>query len=80
MAAIAFFVLLIILGFFGVATAVLVYHFRNYRLHKEHHRLMAGIFIIGSALFVCAELYLFSAVPWDSLAEYLPVRNQEQTL
>lgn len=80
MVAIAFFLLLIIFSFFAVATVVLLYHFQNYRLHKEHHRLMAGIFVIGSTLFVCAELYLFFAVPWESLAEYLPTRNQERTL
>ncbi len=80
MAAIAFFLLFIVFAFFGVATAVLLYHIQSYRLRKEHHRLMAGVFVIGSALLVCAELYLFAAVPWDSLAEYLPVRNREQTL
>lgn len=74
----AFFALMVVYSFFGMATAMLLYHFRSYRLKNEHHQWIIFFFLAGSVVLMYLEFFFFGAADWDGILEL--IRNRSTTL
>lgn len=73
---IAFFILFVIMAFFALGSAILIYHFARFRFSKEHHRLLISAFVFVSIAFVIIELALFFAIDWETIQSL--IENQFQ--
>jgi RsiW-degrading membrane proteinase PrsW (M82 family) len=64
---IPFYVLVMILAIFTLASIILLYHFFKYRLYKKSNRIFIVAFVVGSLLFVVFEFLIFFSMDWQVL-------------
>jgi len=67
MAMIPFYILVMILSLFALASIILLYHFFKYRLYKKSNRAFIVVFIVGSLFFVFFEFLIFFSTDWQVL-------------
>ena len=53
----------------AVITLVVAYHFDRFGIEKNRHRIVAGVFLVGSCVFIIAEIVLLRAVSWDDVLQ-----------
>lgn len=68
----AFSILLLVFGGFGVMFAVIVFHLKRYAIPGDKMPIILRTFIIGSAVFALLTAAVFLIVPWDTIEFVLP--------
>lgn|GEM_PF-4889723 len=67
METIPFYLLIMILSIFALASIILLYHFFKYRIYKKTNRMFIVVFVIGSLLFVFLEFLIYFSTDWQAL-------------